>query len=207
MWSDVLAFLRFICCLVVGVAGAVIMCFVVYPALSILLWTRGLYGLWSFFKSSRDASPLIRKQMNLGEDGSEWDWAREQAIKKNESYSTRKRGAEDFNVLALLTTLTGLTMEDLRKYIPDQSRAQWVRGITPVLERALNNIRSELKVSWNGHDLHGKSSRFSIKRFKYVPRQSLTVGMKKGRRLSRSQQRYLSPISRIRPQEDMNNRS
>lgn len=112
-WSDVLAFLVFLGFIHVALLGAVFMCFVVYPVLSFMLWIRGICGLWLYFKKSLRADSWARRQMALGEDGDEWSMARELAVRKNESLSNGKNLADDFNVAALLTTMTGLTMDDL----------------------------------------------------------------------------------------------
>lgn len=111
--DDVGEAIYFIGCLVVGTAGAVLLCFVVYPALSISLWLRGVRGLWKYFERTSNADLWVREKMALGEDGDEWTLARECAMRKNVSYSNSRSSVRDFCVTALLTTLTGMTVENL----------------------------------------------------------------------------------------------
>lgn len=71
------------CNMVLGFLLAVMLCCVVYPVLSIVLWCRGLCGVYHYTQRMRgDKSAWQRRQINLGEED-EWDVARRHAIRRN----------------------------------------------------------------------------------------------------------------------------
>lgn len=66
-----------------GVFIAILLCCVVYPILSMVLWCRGFVGIYHYTQRLRgDTTPWQRRQINLGEEA-EWDFARRHAIRRN----------------------------------------------------------------------------------------------------------------------------
>lgn len=128
---------------IVGTVAAALLCFIVYPFLSVLLWGRGVCSLREFVKNSRspNVTPWVRKQMGLGQEGKEWDSARRHAVKTNESYRNWKQSSDDFNVAALLTTTTGMTMENLRRKQSSHTGLGKERELVAILEEALATYR------------------------------------------------------------------
>lgn len=152
-----------------GIVAAAVLCFVVYPLLSMLLWVRGLCSLWEYVKNSREATPWARKQMGLGEEGEEWSLARQHAVKRNESYSSGKASSDDFNVAALLTTTTGMTMEDLRRNLASHRGIRRGREFAAALDEVLSRfpMGHQVSVTTTSYDTVSSSKSLYAKRCKF----------------------------------------
>lgn len=129
--------------LLIGALLAVVLCFLVYPMLSIVLWLRGLYDVAQYAKKvwSKRTS-WERKQVHLGE-GEEWSKAREDAIKRNRRFWSENSSENEFNVGALLKTTTGMTMEDLRYNMTHLQSTRRKRALEASLDAVLSKFPSE----------------------------------------------------------------
>lgn len=75
--------------LAIGSVLAVVICCVVYPTLSLVLWCRGFGGIFVYAQRLRGSkTPWERRQINLGEEG-EWNVARRHAIQRNARCAVR----------------------------------------------------------------------------------------------------------------------
>ena len=133
--------------LLVGALLAAVLCFLVYPLLSIVLWTRGLGTVLRYIDQSRSKdTPWERRQLDLDEQ-EEWALARAHAIKRNRRYSTANSSETEFNVDALLKTTTGMTLDDLGHSMRNFKSTRKKRALGASLDMALSQFPSEDRVS------------------------------------------------------------
>lgn len=127
----------------VGVVLATLLCFLVYPALSIILWLRGFGDVLQYAKDvSSKKTPWERRQVDLGE-GEEWSIARAQAIMRNQRYRTANSAENEFNVDALLKSTTGMSMEDLRQNMRNLKSKRRQRALGASLDAVLADFPSD----------------------------------------------------------------
>lgn len=134
-----LAVLRVLC----GAVVAIVLCCIVYPLLSVLLWLRGLGCIVHYVQDARSKkSAMERLQANLGEEG-DWNIARGHAIKRNKRYMTKNSSEHEFNVDALLKTTTGMTMEDLRYNMTNLKSIRRQRALGASMDVVLKQFPSD----------------------------------------------------------------
>lgn len=132
--------------MLVAILLAAVLCLVVYPLLSILLWLRGFGNILHYVKQMyKKTTRWERRQVDLGEE-EEWSVARTHAIRRNRRYATANSSENEFNVDALLKTTTGMTMEDLRQKMVDLKSARRRMALTASLDAVLSQFPSDDKV-------------------------------------------------------------
>lgn len=130
-----------------GAVLAAVLCFVVYPLLSIVLWARGLTTVMRYIDQCRSKETAWeRRQLDLDEQ-EEWSLARAHAIMRNRRYSTANSSETEFNVDALLKTTTGMTLEDLGQSVRSFKSTRKKRALGASLDVALSQFPSEDGVS------------------------------------------------------------
>lgn len=133
--------------LLLGAILSAVLCFLIYPVLSIVLWARGLFTVLRYIEQSRSKStPWERRQLDLDEQ-EEWSLARAHAIVRNRRYSTANSSETEFNVDALLKTTTGMTMEDLGQSMRNFKSTRKQRALAASLDVALSQFPTEDRVS------------------------------------------------------------
>lgn len=132
--------------MLVPILAATVLCLVVYPLLSFILWLRGFGNVLEYIEQMRNTKkPWKRRQVDLGEE-EEWYKARIHAIRKNKRYATGNSSIGVFNVNTLLKTTTGMTMEDLRQDMVNRQNAGRQRAFIESSDALLFQLQSERHV-------------------------------------------------------------